>query len=283
MTVILKKMGLSKSKAALILLLLCAALMPLTVYGGRAGGGGGGGGGGGIGGGGGAIGGGGGIGGGGQRPIPPGGGGGMPGGGMPGGGQMPTFANQPTVNLPTARPTVAVSFTRSIGTSFSFAQSSWTGISITRTVATSYTFNPTFTMTTTGYNYPNYGAGGFVFNQYPPNYNSNVGSFTLDQSLDTPNGVPCVYYADFQFNANAGQSLQAKLWTQGTSINYVIVPLSLFQSLQQAGCSHAAGNQQQTFNSQISLNWTAPQTGQYAIVFYSFVPYTGPIYFLPGS
>ena len=192
---------------------------------------------------------------------------------------MPTF-NQPTVNLPTARPTVAVSFTRSIGTSFSFAQSSWTGISITRTVATSYTFNPTFTITT-GYNYPTYGAGGFIFSQYPPNYNSNVGSFTLDQSLSTPAGAPCVYYADFEFNAYAGQSLQAKLWTQGPSINYIIVPLSVFQSLQQAGCSHAGGNQQ-SFNSQISLNWTATQTGQYAIIFYSYVPYTGPVYFLSG-
>jgi hypothetical protein len=257
---VLKEMGLSKSKASLILLLLCAALMPLTVYqvgtvNGRNGGGGGG-----IGGGIGGI--------------------------TGGGGQRPTF-NQPTVNLPTApatfsRPALtSVSFTRSIATSYSFAASSWTGISITRTIATSYTFNPTFT-TTTGYNYPTYGAGGFVLIQYPPNYNSNVGSFTLDQTLTTQEGVPCVYYADFEFNAYAGQSMQAQLWTQGASINYIIVPSSLLPNLQQAGCSHGSANQQQTFNSKISLNWTAPQTGEYAIIFYSWVPYTGPVYFLPG-
>ncbi len=266
--------------------------MPLTLYqvstvsGGRGGGGAGGGGGGGGGGrgGGGVPGGGGGIGGGGGVPPP----------------NMPTARpnlNQPTINQPTARPTfsqppamTSIAFTRSIATSFSFASSVWTGISITRTVVTSYTFNPTFTMGTTTAYYPTYGGGGaywggFVY--YPPNYNYNVGSFTLDQTLTGQNDMPCAYYTYFEFNAYAGQQFQARLWTSGASINYIIVPQSLVPTLQQMGCGYGSSSQRsqvQSFgSSQVTLNWNAPQTGQYAIIFYSLSPYGGPVYFLPGS
>ena len=315
----------SKSRLLFVLLLMCAALMPLTVYqptiviagrGGRGGGGGGGfgGGGGGFGGGGGGgFGGGGGgvIGGGGGSPRPsqpiynpPGGGGNIPG---PGGG----FPGSPGISQPTARPgggaTIAlptagasftrpaVSFSRSIATSFSFSRSVWTGISVTRTYLTSYTFNPTFTIST-GYTPPGYYPGycngyyngycaspywGFV--QYPPNYDSNVGSFTLDQTLTGQNDVPCLYYTYFAFNANAGQQFQARIWTNGQSIDYVILPTSVLTSLQQAGCGYgSSAGMGQSFSSQVTLNWTAAQDGQYAVVFYSRVPYSGPVYFLPG-
>lgn len=274
--------------------------MPLTVFqmstvSGRDNGGGGGGGGRG---GGGVPGGGGGIGGGGGLPPGVGGGGGLPGAGG-GSGPRPTM-NLPTANLPTARPTFSqpinqptfsMSFTRSIATSFTFnpTMTSWTGISFTRTVVTSYTFNPTFTFATTTA-YPTYGGGGgyyggWTFIQYPPNYNSNVGSFTLDQTLTGQNDAPCAYYTYFGFNANAGQQFQARLWTQGATINYVIVPQSVFNYLQQMGCGYGSAerSQVQSFNSQITLNWTAPQTGQYVVVFYSLTPYGGPVYFLPGA
>jgi len=277
-------------------------------FGGGGGGGGFGGGGGGFGGGGGVIGGGGGS----PRPSqpiynPPAGGGNIPGPGGPGIIQ-PTAGPRPggpTVALPTAGPvgpTIAlptanlgVSFTRSIATSFSFSRSIWTGISVTRTYMTSYTFNPTYTIST-GYEPPGYYPGycngyyngycaspywGFV--QYPPNYNSNVGSFTLDQTLTTQNDIPCLYYTYFAFNANAGQQFQARIWTDGQPIDYVVLPTSVLTSLQQAGCGYgSSAGMGQSFSSQVTLNWTAAQDGQYAVVFFSKVPYSGPVYFLPG-
>jgi len=146
---------------------------------------------------------------------------------------------------------------------------------------TSYTFNPTFTIATSTAYYPPYGGWGFI--QYPPGYNYNVGSFTLTQTLTGQNGAPCLYYSAFQFDASAGQQFQARVWTPGASISYVIVPSSLLTSMQQAStCGYALG-QSQAFSSQISLNWTAPQTGQYAIIFYSSTPYSGPVYFVPGA
>jgi len=197
-------------------------------------------------------------------------------------------------------PPLSVSFTRSIATSFtqpvftgasitqsiltSFSNTQWTGISFTRTGVTSSTFNPTYAWTTTTVNsYPTY--GGFTFIQYPASYNYNAGSFTLDQTLIGPNGVPCTYFTYFEFNAYAGQQLQARLWTAGEIISYMIVPQNLVPILQQMGCGYAQSgphSQAHTFNSQVSLNWTAPQTGQYVIIFYSLTPYSGPIYFIPG-
>ena len=272
----------SKTKVSFILLLMCAALMPLTIYpvwtvnGDRSGGGGGGGGNG-----------------------RGGGGTGVPNINMPTArpniNQPPNgnqFTARPSVNLPTASFTMpgamtGFSFSRTIATSFSFSQSVWTGISFTRTVLTSYTFNPTFTVaTTTAYPLGGGGYYGWSFVQYPQNYNSNAGSFTLDQTLNGENDLPCAYYTYFEFNANSGQQFQARLWTPGATINYVVVPESLLSTLQQMGCSYASSgthNQVQSFNSQIVLNWSAPQTGQYAIIFYSLTPYSGPVYFLPGA
>jgi len=180
------------------------------------------------------------------------------------------------------RPLTSISFTRSIATSFTFSTSQWTSISFTRTTVTSITFNPTFTGTSTA-GYPTY--GGFVFVQYPPTYNYNVGSFTLDQALIGQNGVPCTYYTYFEFNAYAGQQLQARVWTPGETISYIIIPQNLLPILQKMGCGYAQSNphsQAHSFNSQVTLNWTAPQTTQYVIIFYSMIQYSGPIYFVPG-
>ena len=197
--------------------------------------------------------------------------------------------SQPTVALPIA------TFTRPGVPSVSFSRSIWTGISFTRTIATSYTFAPTFTYMTTSYYPPYIGgcyngyAGGYYGNcyggyygfiQYPPSYDDTAGSFTLDQTLNNQNGVPCLYYTYFTFDAYAGQQLQAKIWTNGSPISYVVVPSSLIPSLQQAGCS-VSYSQSQSFSSQTTMNWTAAQNGEYAVVFYSTVPYNGPVYFQP--
>jgi len=291
----------SKSKVAVTLLLLCASFMPLTIYqignvSGAKGGGGNG------------------PGGGGGRPPPSGGSGSRPsqpiaGGGArpPGGGSGSPRPSQPivsppksfpTMRPPISQPTVALpiaTLTRPGIPSVSFSRSIFTGISFTRTIATSFTFAPTFTYMTTSYYPPYIGgcyngyagyygncAGGYYgFIQYPPSFDDTAGSFTLDQTLNNQNGVPCVYYTYFTFDAYAGQQLQAKIWTNGSPINYLVLPSSLISGFQQTGCGSGSFSQGQSFSSQATLNWTAAQNGEYSVVFYSTVPYNGPVYFQP--
>jgi len=208
----------------------------------------------------------------------------------------PTFAQSPTVALPTARPTFTSSPTRSVATSFSFSRtiqtsftySGATSFSFTRTVITqtSYTFNPTFTMTTNyGTTYTNnYWYPGMPFIHYGYGYSSSTGSFTLGQTLYNQNNSPCLYYDYFEFNAAAGMTVQARLWTTGPSIDYIVVPMPVVSLFQSSGCSAIAALYTQTntiTTTPILYSWTAPQNGQYAVIFYSTTPYTAPIYFLP--
>ena len=273
---VLKEMSTSRTKALVTLLLLCVAILPIiqlgVVSGARGGGGGGGGGG---------------IGGGGGRPSP-----------SPNPPSRPPVrpnplatinvpSARPTISQPTARPTFSASFTRSIATSFSFASSMWTGISITRTYATSYTMSPTFTwMTTTNYgpNYPQYWYPGMGFFHYGSGYSATTGSFTLGQTLYDQNNNPCIYYDYFTFDAPAGLSITAQVWTTGPPINYLIIPVSVLSLYQSPSSCSALGNlgQVQSFGSTpYTISWTASQNDQYAIVFYSTTPYSGPVYFLP--
>ena len=202
----------------------------------------------------------------------------------------PTFAQSPTVALPTARPTFtssptgSFSFSRTIQTSFTYSPAT----SFTRTVITqtSYTFNPTFTMTTNyGTTYTNnYWYPGMPFIHYGYGYSASTGSFTLGQTLYNQNNSPCLYYDYFEFNAAAGMTVQARLWTTGPSIDYLVVPMSVVSFFQSSGCSALAALYTQTntiTSTPILYSWTAPQNGQYAVIFYTTTPYSAPIYFLP--
>lgn len=203
-----------------------------------------------------------------------------------------------TINRPTARPTIAqptvrptVSFTRSIATSFSFASTAWTGISITRTIQTSFTFNPTFTMTTSYYGptTPQYWYPGMGFYHYGTGYSASTGSFTLGQTLYDQNNNPCLYYSYFQFNAPAGQTITAQVWTSGSPIHFIILPMTVISQYESpSSCSELGQrnvnllNQIQTFGSTpYTLSWTSPQDGQYVILFFSKTPYDNTVYFLP--
>jgi len=249
-----------------------------------------------------------------------GGGGGDFGGGMPN-PNRPAPTARPTFAQPTARPTFSgggsltgrptftsgpslttrPTFTGSAFTSFSFSTrptytgTAFTSFSFTRTVQTSYTFNPTFTFTTTNYGptyttwspgyYPGYWYPGMTFPYYPPGYSTSTGSFTLEQTLYGPNNSPCLYYAYFSFNALAGMTIQARLWTSGPPVNYIVVPMSMVNLLQGGnGCS-AVGYLAQTNtvgSTPYLYSWTAQQNGEYAVIFYSTSPYTAPVYFLPA-
>ncbi len=281
-------LGTSRTKASIILLLLCVIVMPIIqvgiVNGARSGGGGGGG-----------IPGGGG-GGGGPRPNPP-----PPRPNPPINVNPPPNVNlptarptmaQPTIALPTARPTVSVSFTRSLATSFTFAHSSWTGISFTRTFQTSYTFSPTFTFTTTtnwGLPGPEYWYPGMGFWHYGTGYVPSTGAFTLGDTLYDQSNVPCLYYTYFEFNAPAGQSISAQLWTTGSPVNFLIVPMAVISQYESPSSCSNLGQRNVNLLSQIqsfgstpyTLSWTAPQNGQYAIIFFSTTPYGNTVYFVP--
>ena len=113
-----------------------------------------------------------------------------------------------------------------------------------------------------------------------------TGSFKLNRGLSGQSGVTCAYYNNFLLDASSGQQFKARLWTSGATINYTIISQSEFTSLQQNGCSYLSqlSSQIQPFSSeQITLNWSAPQTGWYVLFFYSVTPYSGPIYCIPES
>jgi len=208
----------------------------------------------------------------------------------------PPVINQPTarppISAPTARPTFSlpsfsVSFTRSIGTSFSLGFSSWTGISFTRTYETSYTIAPTFTYvtsTTNWYGWGDYWHPGMGFYHYGYNYSPTTGSFTLGQTLYDQYGRACLYYDYFEFNAPTGLNVKAQVWTTGPSISYIIVPVSILSQFQNPASCSAIGyfGQAQTIGSTSTIiNWTSPQDGQYAIIFFSTTPYGNTLYFVP--
>ena len=256
--------------------------------------------------------------GGGNRPSPP------PrtgGGGPPGRGSGPPRPNPPAISLPTApgptisrptagpsftgsrpsftasftpsfsrsfTPSVSFSFTRSLFTSFSFDTSAWTGITFTRTYETSYTFNPTFTYTyattTNWYGWGGYWYPGMGWYQQPVYYNPSTGSFTLDRTLYDQNQNPCLYYDYFVFDAPAGLSATAQVWTSGAQVSYMIVPSSVLSLLTSPnGCSTLGSlGQGQSFGSTPTLlSWTAPQSNQYAIIFYSTTLNGNTVYFIP--
>jgi hypothetical protein len=125
------------------------------------------------------------------------------------------------------------------------------------------------------------------FIHYGYGYSASTGSFTLGQTLYGPNNTPCLYYDYFQFNALAGMTIQARLWTTGPPIHYIVVPMSVVSLLQSNGNGNGCGAigylpQTNTISSTPYLySWTAPQPGQYAVIFWSTSPYTAPIYLLP--
>jgi len=275
----------SRTQALVTLLLICAAITPIIQVGvanGQRNGGGGGGG---------------------NRPSPPSNPGTRP---NPPAISRPT-APGPTISRPTAGPTIArptagpsftarpsftpsvsFSFTRSLFTSFSFDTSDWTGITFTRTYETSYTFSPTFTYTyattTNWYGWGGYWYPGMGWYQQPVYYNPSTGSFSLSQTLYDQNGNACLYYDYFVFDAPAGLSATAQVWTSGAQVSYMIVPSSVLSLLTSPnGCSTLGSlGQGQSFGSTPTLlSWTAPQSNQYAIIFYSTTLNGNTVYFIP--
>jgi len=128
------------------------------------------------------------------------------------------------------------------------------------------------------------------FRRVPSGYDNRTGSFNLGSQLTNdglagnPNGRPCITFDYFIFNAQAGQLLQGQVEPGSTGskpVYYVIVnspiQLNIFQN---SNCG--MGNWQfQQFTSPSTISWTAPEAGQYALIFVVSGFYSGVVYFLP--
>lgn len=205
---------------------------------------------------------------------------------------------QPTIQQPTIRPTVSLptmSFTRSFDTSFSFTRSLPTSFSFTRSSDTSFSFSRSFSFTFTTTTYWNdwwYTQGGYWypgmgFFSYAPDYNYNTGSFTLDRVLTDQDGRACLYYEYFQFDAPEGLSANAKVWSDGQQVVYLILPQSVLTNYEKPETCGANKPKiiddilqaQQFGSTPISMDWTSPADDQYVIVFISRD--NGSVYFVP--
>jgi hypothetical protein len=115
-------------------------------------------------------------------------------------------------------------------------------------------------------------------------YNPQTGAFTLGEQayMGGNMGRLCIAYDYFQFNVTSGQVVHGQLNSPGQNIYYAILTSSQYRTFDSnaQNCIMMLGSAQaQVFNSQTTLNWTAPEAGQYALVFFTQTYYTGPVYF----
>ena len=119
------------------------------------------------------------------------------------------------------------------------------------------------------------------FLRTPPSYNPQTGAFTLgEQAYLLSYGKLCLAYDFFVFNGKGGQAIHWALNSPGQVIYYLIIDARTYGFLDAdaQNCFLNISAPLQYFNGQTTLTWTPPQNGQYALVFFTTVYYTGPIY-----
>jgi len=135
-----------------------------------------------------------------------------------------------------------------------------------------------------------------TFLRMPTSYNDQTGAFTLsDQIVDgAGNGLVCMTYDYFIFNAQAGQVLQGSSQTNTPDriVFYMVLnsPSQLY-TFMDSNCGvhtpywpNATPNVviwRQKMTPASSISWTAPASGQYALVFMANGFYGGVVYFSP--
>jgi len=135
------------------------------------------------------------------------------------------------------------------------------------------------------------GAQGDIttFRHTPAGYNNQTGSFALASQLmsESKSGVTgvCVMFDYFIFNAQGGQVLQGQVSpgsTGNAGVYYTIltspIQLNLFWN---SRCGRGDWQIQQ-FTSPSTISWTAPEDGQYALVFMVRGFYGGTLTFSPS-
>jgi hypothetical protein len=121
-----------------------------------------------------------------------------------------------------------------------------------------------------------------MFTRTPTTYNNQTGFFRLDWELsDFASDAVCVSYDYFLFKAEAGQLLRGEVLPGSTGnrgVFYLILnsPIGLY-NFEGSDCGFGYWGQD-GFTSPTTFNWTAPQNGQYALVFMVSGFYEGPLY-----
>ena len=126
------------------------------------------------------------------------------------------------------------------------------------------------------------GVGGqATFVRTPSNYNPQTGAFSLGETAyDGMYGRLCLAYDYFVFNADGGHAVSWNVNSPGQVVYYVIIDasqLAYFDANAQ-NCYLNIPGPLQYFNSQTTLTWTPPASGQYGLIFFTRVFYAGPIY-----
>jgi len=129
-------------------------------------------------------------------------------------------------------------------------------------------------------------SGRVTFTRTPKDYNSQTGAFTLGEQAygmvrrEQVGGRLCLSYDYFAFNAAEGQALNGRLGSPGQVISYVILNTTQFHTfyMNVDYCYLTLPSAPVTFRSETTLNWTSPESGQYALVFYTVTFYEGPVY-----
>jgi len=119
------------------------------------------------------------------------------------------------------------------------------------------------------------------FLRTPANYNPQTGAFTLNVQGVFPRGFIspiCISYDYFIFNATGGQAVSWQVNSPGQLIQYVIMSANQYRSFDASAQNCVINLSSQEFNSKATLDWTAPETGQYALVFFTRSFYAGPVY-----
>ena len=120
-----------------------------------------------------------------------------------------------------------------------------------------------------------------VFVRTPSNYNPQTGAFTLGETAyDGLYGKLCLTYDYFVFTASGGQAVSWNVNSPGQVVYYFIIDanqLPYFNADAQ-NCYLNIPGPLHFFNSQTTLTWTPPVSGQYGLIFFTRVFYSGFIY-----
>ena len=122
-----------------------------------------------------------------------------------------------------------------------------------------------------------------TFVRVPANYDPQTGAFTLEETAyGGLYGKLCLAYDYFVFTTNGGQAVSWQVNSPGQVIYYVIIDagqLGIFDANAQ-NCNLNIPAPLQFFNSQTTLTWTPPGSGQFALIFLTRVFYSGPVYLM---
>ena len=130
-----------------------------------------------------------------------------------------------------------------------------------------------------------YAAGNVTFLRVPPGYNSQTGAFTMSTQLTkdfkrTNKGGTCVMFDYFIFNADGGQTLLAQAQSPDRGVYYMILQspngLYLFEN---SNCASGYWAEVQGFASTTTIDWVAPASGQFVIIFLTHGFYGGTVFF----